>query len=34
VVANNGEEHLLVANSTYGLSKIDCADIDRQARLT
>jgi hypothetical protein len=29
-----GEEHLLVANSSHGLIKIDCTDIDRQAGLT
>jgi hypothetical protein len=29
-----GEEHLLVANSSHGLIKIDCADIDHQEGLT
>lgn len=29
-----GEEHLLVANSAHGLVKIACRDIDRQAPLT
>jgi hypothetical protein len=29
-----GDEHLLVANSSHGLIKIDCADIDRQEGLT
>jgi hypothetical protein len=30
----NGGEHLLVANTSHGLIKIDCADIDGQAPLT
>jgi hypothetical protein len=30
----DGEEHLLVANSSHGLIKIDCADIDHQEGLT
>jgi hypothetical protein len=30
----DGEEHLLVANSSHGLIKIDCADIDDQEGLT
>jgi hypothetical protein len=29
-----GQEHLLVANSSHGLVKIDCADIDGQQPLT
>ena len=32
--AQGGEEHLLVANSTHGLVKIACRDIDDQAPLT
>jgi hypothetical protein len=30
----DGDEHLLVANSTHGLIKIACLDIDDQAPLT
>jgi hypothetical protein len=30
----DGEEHLLVANSTHGLVKIACRDIDNQSALT
>src|SRR6202012_3351931 len=30
----DGEEHLLVANSAHGLVKIACRDIDSQAPLT
>jgi hypothetical protein len=30
----DGREHLLVANSSHGLVKIDCTDIDAQAPLT
>lgn len=33
-VRHDGREHLLVANSAYGLIKIDCADIDTQSGLT
>jgi len=31
---NGGREHLLVANSSHGLVKIDCSDIDTQPGLT
>jgi hypothetical protein len=31
---SGGREQLLVANSSYGLIKIDCADIDKQEALT
>lgn len=31
---NGGREHLLVANSSHGLVKIDCADVDTQPGLT
>ncbi len=30
----DGEEHLLVANSAHGLIKIACSDIDAQSPLT
>jgi hypothetical protein len=32
--ARDGEEHLLVANSSHGLVKIACRDIDSQVPLT
>ena len=32
--AQDGEEHLLVANTAHGLVKIACRDIDGQAPLT
>jgi hypothetical protein len=31
---DGGEEHLLLANSHYGLLKVDCREIDRQEGLT